>query len=182
MKEIRIHGRGGQGSVTAAELLAISAFRDGKYAQAFPTFGAERRGAPVMAFLRISNKKIRIRTQVYEPDYVIVQDPTLISVVDVCSGMKPGGILIVNTPRPESIRKMIEPDIDVRAIDATGIAEEVIGSSITNTVMMGAFSGATGEISVKSIKKSVKERFKGEMGEKNAEAVQRAHDMIRGGE
>jgi len=97
MKEIRIHGRGGQGSVTAAELLAIAAFEDGMYSQAFPSFGVERRGAPVMAFVRLSDKKIRLRSQVYEPDYVIVQDATLIEAVDVAGGLKADGMIIVNT-------------------------------------------------------------------------------------
>ena len=99
MKELRIHGRGGQGSVTAAELLAIAAFRDKKFSQAFPAFGAERRGAPVMAFLRVDDKPIKIRSKVYEPDYVVVQDATLIGVVDFMSGLKEDGILLINTPK-----------------------------------------------------------------------------------
>jgi len=99
VKEIRIHGRGGQGSVTAAELLAVAAFEDGKYSQAFPFFGVERRGAPVTAFTRLSDKKIRLRSQIYEPDYVIVQDATLVSAVDVTAGLKPDGIVIVNSEK-----------------------------------------------------------------------------------
>jgi len=97
LKEIRIHGRGGQGSVTAAELLAVAAFEDGKYSQAFPAFGVERRGAPIMAFTRISEHPIRLRSQIYEPDYVIVQDATLIETVDVASGAKPKGKILINT-------------------------------------------------------------------------------------
>ncbi len=99
MKEIRIHGRGGQGSVTAAELIAVAAFEDGKWSQAFPYFGTERRGAPVTAFARISDRKIRVRSQVYEPDYVIVQDPSLLSSVDVASGLKSDGLIIVNSEK-----------------------------------------------------------------------------------
>ncbi|HQD27570.1 MAG TPA: 2-oxoacid:acceptor oxidoreductase family protein, partial [Methanoculleus thermophilus] len=97
MRELRIHGRGGQGSVTAAELIAFAAFEGGMYAQAFPAFGVERRGAPVQAFVRFSDKKIRLRSQIYEPDYIIVQDPTLIGDVDVFMGMKSGGVAIINT-------------------------------------------------------------------------------------
>ncbi len=92
MKELRIHGRGGQGSVTAAELIAVAAFHDGMYAQAFPAFGVERRGAPVQAFVRFSSEKIRLRSQIYEPDYIIVQDPTLIADVNVYQGMREGGL------------------------------------------------------------------------------------------
>jgi len=99
MKEIRIHGRGGQGSVTAAELLAVAAFEDGKYSQAFPAFGVERRGAPVMAFMRLDDKPIRLRSQIYEPDYVIVQDATLVDVVNVAAGAKPDGFIIINTEK-----------------------------------------------------------------------------------
>ena len=100
MKEIRLHGRGGQGSVTAAEMIAVAAFEDKRFSQAFPAFGVERRGAPVMAFARIADKPIRIRSQIYEPDYVIVQDVTLLDVVDVAAGLKPTGKIIINTDRP----------------------------------------------------------------------------------
>ena len=99
MRELRIHGRGGQGSVTAAELIAVAAFEGGVFAQAFPAFGVERRGAPVQAFVRFDDKKIRLRSQVYEPDYIIVQDSTLIKDVNVFMGVKKGGIVIVNTEK-----------------------------------------------------------------------------------
>ncbi len=99
LKEIRIHGRGGQGSVTAAELIAVAAFEDGKWSQAFPYFGTERRGAPVTAFARISDQQIRIRSQIYEPDYVIVQDPSLIPAVDVAGGIKDDGLMIINSEK-----------------------------------------------------------------------------------
>lgn len=99
MREIRIHGRGGQGSVTATELLAVAAFEDGKYSQAFPAFGVERRGAPVMAFVRLNDKPIRLRSQIYEPDYVIVQDATLVDVVNVAAGARQDGIILINTEK-----------------------------------------------------------------------------------
>ncbi len=175
MKEIRIHGRGGQGSVTAAELLAIAAFEDGLYSQAFPSFGVERRGAPVMAFVRLSDHTIRLRSQVYDPDYVIVQDATLIETVDVASGLKADGMIIINTEhKPEDLH--LETEAVVRTIDATRIALDIIGKPIMNTVMLGAFAGASGEVTVDSIKHAVQDRFPGKVGEKNAEAVQSAYD------
>jgi pyruvate ferredoxin oxidoreductase gamma subunit len=180
MKEIRVHGRGGQGSVTAAELLAIAAFSDGKFSQAFPAFGVERRGAPVQAFTRIGDKPIRLRSQIYEPDYVIVQDPTLIDVVDVASGMDENGIVIINSDfNPEDFN--LDTDAKIMTVDATKIALDIIGRPIVNTILLGAFAGATDEINPESIKEAVKERFPGKIGDKNAEAVQKAYDMIREG-
>jgi len=178
LKEVRIHGRGGQGSVTAAELLAVAAFEDGKFSQAFPFFGVERRGAPVTAFARLSDKKIRLRSQIYEPDYVIVQDPTLISAVDVTAGLKPNGIVIVNSEKPADDIG-IDKRMDVRTIDATGIALAIIGRPIVNTTLLGAFAGATGEISIESIKRSVLERFPGKIGETNVEAAMRAYETMQ---
>jgi len=178
LKEVRIHGRGGQGSVTAAELLAVAAFEDGKFSQAFPFFGVERRGAPVTAFARLSDKKIRLRSQVYEPDYVIVQDPTLMSAVDVTAGLKPNGIVIVNSEKPAD-EVGIDKGMDVRTIDATGIALAIIGRPIVNTTLLGAFAGATGEISIESIKRSVLERFPGKIGETNVEAAMRAYETMQ---
>lgn len=177
MKEIRIHGRGGQGSVTAAELLAIAAFEDGKFSQAFPFFGVERRGAPVTAFTRLSDKKIRLRSQIYEPDYVIVQDATLISAVDVTAGLKPEGVVIVNSEKSAG-DVGLDGTIDVRTIDATGIALEIIGRPIVNTTLLGAFAGATAEISFESIKKSVLARFPGKIGEANVQAAEKAHSLM----
>lgn len=175
MKEIRIHGRGGQGSVTAAELLAVAAFEDGKYSQAFPAFGVERRGAPVTSFVRIDDKPIRLRSQIYQPDYVIVQDVTLVDVVNVASGIKPEGMILINTEKnPESFNL----EAIVKTFDATKLALNILGKPIVNTILIGAFAGVTGEIRVESIKKAVKERFPGSLGEKNAEAVQKAYDVM----
>ncbi|MDD2439587.1 MAG: pyruvate ferredoxin oxidoreductase subunit gamma [Methanosarcinaceae archaeon] len=179
MKEIRIHGRGGQGSVTAAELLAGAAFTDGKFSQAFPAFGVERRGAPVQAFTRVSDEPIRLRSQIYTPDYVIVQDATLLETVDIASGIKENGIIIINTKEnPENLK--LETKAKVMTVDATKVAMEIIGRPIVNTVLLGAFAGATGEVEVESIKKAVKERFSGKVGEKNAKAIQEAYDRIKG--
>jgi len=178
LKEIRIHGRGGQGSVTAAELIALAAFEDGKWCQAFPYFGTERRGAPVTAFARISDKQIRLRSQIYQPDYVIVQDPSLIHAVDVAGGLKENGLLIVNSEKKPSDLK-ITTSARVKTFDATKLALEVIGLPIVNTALLGAFSGATGEIRLDSVNKAIRERFPGKVGEKNVAAVKRAYDMMR---
>ncbi|TQD28457.1 pyruvate ferredoxin oxidoreductase subunit gamma [Methanolobus vulcani] len=178
MKEIRIHGRGGQGSVTAAELLAVAAFADGKFSQAFPAFGVERRGAPVQAFTRINNEPIRLRNQIYEPDYVIVQDPTLLEVVDVASGLKEDGILIINSDF-DADKFNLDTKAKIMTVNATKIALDIIGRPIVNTVLLGAFAGATGEIEPKSIMDAVKERFPGKVGERNAEAIQEAYKMMK---
>ncbi|HRW82723.1 MAG TPA: pyruvate ferredoxin oxidoreductase subunit gamma [Methanothrix sp.] len=177
MKEIRFHGRGGQGAVTAAELIAIAAFEDKKYSQAFPAFGVERRGAPVMAFARIANEPIRVRSQIYEPDYVIVQDVTLLDVVDVASGLKPEGKIIINTDRNVKDLKL-ETEAEVVTIDATKIALDKLGRPIVNTTMLGAFCGATGEVSLDSINKAILGRFSGALGEKNLAAIKTAYEGV----
>ena len=175
MIEIRFHGRGGQGAVTAAEILAKAAFEDGKYSQAFPFFGVERRGAPVMAFSRIDDKPIRRRYQVYNPDYVVILDEGLLEVVDVFSGIKEGGKIILNTKEDFKTDK----NVDFYTIDATGIALDILGVNIVNTVMLGAFAGATGEVSLESIIKIIKETFSGGIGEKNAKAAETAYESLK---
>lgn len=180
LKEIRLHGRGGQGVVTAAELLAVAAFEDGKYAQAFPSFGSERMGAPVQSFVRIADHKVRARNQIDRPDYLIVQDSTLIGAIDVLSGLKDDGMVLVDSAKkPEELG--LKTKAKVLTIPATEIALKTLGKAIQNTTLMGAFAGATGLISVDAIKRSVKKRFPGELGEKNAKAVQIAYDLMRGG-
>jgi pyruvate ferredoxin oxidoreductase gamma subunit len=177
MKEIRIHGRGGQGSVTAAELLAVAAFADGKFSQAFPAFGVERRGAPVQAFTRMDDTQIRLRSQIYEPDFVIVQDPTLVEVVDVASGLKDDGMLIINSDF-DADKFNFDTKAKIMTVNATKIALDIIGRPIVNTVLLGAFAGATGEIEPESIMEAVKERFPGKIGERNAEAIMKAYEMM----
>lgn len=179
MKEIRIHGRGGQGSVTAAELLSIAAFADGKFSQAFPAFGVERRGAPVQAFTRLSDMPIRIRSHIYDPDYVIVQDATLLQSVNVTGGLKDDGILIINTTESPEAFKNLNTKARILTADATKVAIEIIGRPIVNTVLLGAFAAATGEVNVESIKTAVRGRFAGPVGEKNAAAIQKAYDLIK---
>ncbi|MBN1431568.1 MAG: pyruvate ferredoxin oxidoreductase subunit gamma [Methanomicrobiaceae archaeon] len=178
MRELRIHGRGGQGSVTAAELIATAAFKSKIYSQAFPAFGVERRGAPVQAFVRFDDKKVRLRSQIYEPDYIIVQDSTLIGDVNVFGGMKKGGIAIINT------EKEIEgvPDgVKLVKIDATSIALEILGLPIENTTLMGAFAAATGEIEIHALEESLRERFPGSLGDKNVAAAKKAYEIVKGG-
>ncbi len=177
MKEIRIHGRGGQGSVTAAEIIAVAGFEDKKYSQAFPAFGVERRGAPVMAFVRIADQPIRVRSQIYNPDYVLVQDVTLLDVVDVAAGLKPDGKIIINTDRPKEKLKL-KTEAQVVTIDATKIAMEILGRPIVNTIMLGAFCGATGQVSLESMNAAVSERFKGELGRKNLAAIKEAYERV----
>lgn len=183
LKEIRIHGRGGQGSVTAAELLAHAAFIEGKWVQAFPYFGAERRGAPVKAFARISDESILVHSQVYNPDYVIVLDPVIYKSVDVTEGLKKGGIIILNTtknPAETGIK-----NCKVATVDATGIALElnllVAGSPVVNTSIIGAFAKATDEVKLASVVKAIKETWSGAAGEKNARAAELAYDRLMKG-
>jgi pyruvate ferredoxin oxidoreductase gamma subunit/2-oxoisovalerate ferredoxin oxidoreductase gamma subunit len=180
IKEIRIHGRGGQGGVTAAELLARAAFREGKWVQAIPFFGAERRGAPVKAFARLSDEPILIRSQVYSPDYVMVLDAGLLDLVDVTEGLKKDGIVIINT------RKKPE-EIDIKqgrlaTVDATGIAIElqllVAGQPVLNTTMLGAFAKATEEVKLESILEIIREEWKGAAGEKNAKGAALAYERL----
>ncbi len=175
MIEIRFHGRGGQGAVTAAEILAKAAFEDGKYCQAFPFFGAERKGAPVMAFTRIADKPIRRRYQVYNPDYVIVLDDTLLEAVDVLSGLKEGGKVVINTKNDVDLGENVE----LLSIDASGIALDTLGVPIVNTVMLGAFAKVTGEVTLDSIVDITKETFPGKIGEKNAEATKIAYEKVK---
>jgi len=178
MIEIRLHGRGGQGTVTAAELLAVAAFDDGKEAQAFPAFGVERRGAPVMAFCRISDQRIRMRNQIYEPDYVVVQDPTLMETVDVLAGLKPTGTVLINSERPACGFK-VKGSARVVTFPATQVALEELGRPIMNTAILGAFSGLSGAISFEAIERSIGHRFPGELGEKNVRAARRAYEAMK---
>ncbi len=175
MKEIRFHGRGGQGAVTAADLLAMAAFFDGKYSQAFPSFGTERRGAPVTAFARISDRFIRLRSQIYEPDYIVVQDPSLLEVIDVAKGLKSDGKALVNT---EKSTLKLNTEAEVYTINATKIALDVLGVPIVNTAMIGAFAALTKEVSLDSVIKAVRRRFPAKLAEKNVKAVEVAYEKM----
>ena len=177
MIEIRIHGRGGQGNVAAAELLSIAAFKDGKFSQAFPSFGAERVGAPVQAFVRIDDKKIRTREDVRHPDYLIVQDYNLINTVPVLEGLKPDGMILVNADKaPEEL--MLDTTATVETINATEIALEIIGRPIPNAIMIGAFCTLTGLVSLNAVQEAIMGKFPGKVGENNLAALERAHEII----
>jgi len=173
--EIRWHGRGGQGAVTSAELLAKAAINEGKYAQAFPAFGAERRGAPVLAFDRVSNQTpIRVRAEIVAPNVVVVLDSSLLRVVNVTAGLKDNGTLVIN-----SRKTLAELEADfgrkwrLAVIDASLIAREVLGVPIVNTTMLGALLKATGIIRPESLFEPLRERF-GRLAERNIKAMERA--------
>lgn len=177
MIEIRIHGRGGQGSVTMAELLAEAAFHSGISSQAFPNFGVERRGAPVTAYVRLDKKFIRLRSQIYEPDYIIVQDASLLEGVDVFAGAKKGTVILINTKKSSSGFKA-PAGVKIKTIYATGLALELIGRPIVNTILLGAFAGLIGTIKMEAVEKVIKERFSGEIAQKNIAAAKRGYEVI----
>ena len=173
--EIRWHGRGGQGAVTSAELLAQAAIDEGKYAQAFPSFGPERRGAPVLAFDRISEKKpIRIRAEITEPDVVILLDSGLLSIVNVTSGLKERGALIINTKRSlQDVESELGNKWRFAVIDATKVAQELLGVPIVNTTMLGALIKVTRLVELESLLEPLRSRF-GRLAERNIDAMKKA--------
>jgi len=173
--EVRWHGRGGLGAVTSAELVARAAISEGEYAQSFPSFGPERRGAPVLAFLRISDKSIKTRTVIYEPDIAIVLDPTLLRAVDVASGLKNDGKLIINSRKsPAQLKSEFGYKWPVAAVNASRIAEETIGLPITNTAMIGALLRITEAVKIDSMVEQLQQRF-GKRAMGNVEAMKRAY-------
>ena len=177
--EIRWHGRGGQGAVTSAELVAQAAIGEGKYAQAFPSFGPERRGAPVQAFNRVDNKEpVRIRADVTVPDVVVVLDPSLLSIVNVTSGLKEDGMVVINTRKTASqIRSEFGIKNKVATVNATRIAREQLGVPIVNTTMLGALIKATGVVQKESIHEPLEKRF-GRLGERNIKAMETAYEEV----
>lgn len=177
--EIRWHGRGGQGAVTSAELLALAAIGEGKYAQAMPSFGPERRGAPVLAFNRFNKSQhIRTRAAIMEPDVVVVLDSGLLSIVDVTSGLKNGGVLVINSSKDTSdVEKEFGGPWTLAVINATAIAKEKLGVPIVNTTMIGALVKATGIVKLKSLEGPIKERF-GARAHNNIEACAKAYEEV----
>lgn len=165
MKEIVFHGIGGQGAVTASEILAIAAGYEGKYSQSFPFFGVERRGAPVTSFCRIDDKQIRIHMRIYRPDMAVVLDANLLKKVDVCSSLKGERIIVVNSPTP------VKCDGNAYNVDATSISIKHLGVPIVNTSILGAFARASGLVSLDSLEKAINEKFEGEVAKKNILAV-----------
>jgi len=175
--EIRWHGRGGQGAVTSTELVAQAAINEGKFAQAFPSFGAERRGAPVLAFVRIDSKEpIRVRSEITEPDVVVVLDPSLLRIINVTSGLKEGGILIINTKKsPQDIESEFKIKQKLATIDATKIARELLGVPIVNTTMIGALIRATKVVKLESLIEPLQHRFC-RLAERNINVMKKAYE------
>ena len=179
MIEVRWHGRGGQGAVTSVELFAQAAISVGKYAQGFPSFGPERRGAPVTAFSRIDDKKIKVRSGIYKPDVVIVLDSSLIGLVNVTDGLKPDGILIINTAKsPQDVKKELNFSGIVATVDATSIARKELGVPITNTTMIGALLKVIGMMGLEAMKEAVEHRF-GRIAQKNLNVMKRAYEETK---
>ena len=179
MTEIRIHGRGGQGVVTASELISIAAFQEGKNSQAFPSFGVERTGAPIEAYARIDKNFIRIREHVYEPDILIVLDATLLETVDVTQGCHKGTLAIVNTAQDKEELNINLPKGNIFTVDATKIALDIFGKNLANTTILGALARNTDLFGLESLKKAIKQKFedKGKsIINKNIKAVERAYE------
>ncbi len=176
MWEIRFHGRGGQGAVTTAELMAQAAVLEGRFSQAFPSFGPERRGAPVMAFCRVDDEPIRIRAQVVRPDVAVVLDPKLMEVVDPTSGLKEDGLLVISSHQDaKELREKYGIKARLALVDAHKIAMEELKRPITNTSMLGALIRATGVIKIESLEGPINQRF-GKIAGINWNAVKRAYE------
>lgn len=180
MLEIRLHGRGGQGAVTAAELIAVAAYYDGKQTQAFPSFGVERRGAPIESYARIADKKIRLKEQIYRPDYIIILDPTLLDMTDVLRGAKCTTQAVINSDLSASdlMRKYqeLKKIKNIYSIPATKMAIDLLGAPIINTIMLGFFAGITKLIKTDSMNRALSERFSGELAQKNIKAAAEAYN------
>jgi len=175
MLEIRFHGRGGQGAVTTAELVARAAIGEGKFGQAFPSFGPERRGAPVLSFCRVDSTQILFRSQIREPDVAVVLDPSLLDILDPSHGLKKDGLLILNSHQPaEGLRKRFKFKCKLALVDASAIAKEILKLPITNTAMMGALVRATGVVKLESLKEPIGHRF-GKVADRNFAACERAY-------
>ena len=183
--EVRWHGRGGQGAVTASKLLATSAMAEGKHIQAFPEYGPERMGAPIQAFTRISGEPIRIHCHVTNPDMVVVLDPTLIGTVDITEGLSEDGTIVVNTNEgPSQIREKLNlKGRNIFTIDASKIAQEELGRPLPNTPMMGALIKATGLLKLENVIDDIKNQFAGRFPEKiiagNVKAIERAYQEVK---
>jgi pyruvate ferredoxin oxidoreductase gamma subunit len=182
MFEIRVHGRGGQGVVTAAELLSVAAFFAGKHAQAFPTFGSERMGAPVTAFCRVSERPIRSREPVTQPDVVIIQDATLLHQLPVFEGLRENGFVFINSTR--SLEELGLQDLVQKlgishclAVPATQLAVEHVGKPLPNAALLGAFAAFTQALDIRFVEAAIRARFPGRLGEANMNAARAAYQV-----
>jgi len=187
MFEVRIHGRGGQGVVTAAELLSIAAFLQGKRAQAFPSFGSERMGAPVVSYCRIDDKEIRLREPILEPDALIIQDPTLLHSVDVFSGVKTDGFILINSTRgfqelgiADLVRRF--PPHHVREVAATDLASKHVGRPVPNAALLGGFAAIIGWLDLSSVEQAISQKFPGAVGRANVAAAREAYELVQAAE
>jgi len=181
MIEIRMHGRGGQGAVIACKILAGALYKEGKFAQSFPAFGVERRGAPVMAFTRINDKPIHLRTEIYEPDHLIVLDATLLQTIDITTGLKEGGIILINSALPAESFHLPE-EFNITTVDASKIAaKHGLGSRstpIVNTAILGAFSGLTNIVGINAVQEAIGESVPIKAKE-NVRATHEAFETIK---
>jgi 2-oxoacid:acceptor oxidoreductase gamma subunit (pyruvate/2-ketoisovalerate family) len=185
MEEIRFHGRGGQGAVIGSEVLAYAFFEEGKFVQAFPAFGVERRGAPVTAFCRVDDRPIHLRNQIYEPDHIVVLDSSMVETVDVTNGLKPGGTIVINGRRgPDHFVGIFGGDYRVFVVDASGVAaEHHLGSTanpIVNTAILGAFARATGLVNIESVEKAIGDNVPYKQAENQA-AARAAYERVVSG-
>jgi pyruvate ferredoxin oxidoreductase gamma subunit len=184
MFQVRIHGRGGQGVVTAAEMLSVAAFEEGRHAQAFPSFGSERTGAPVVAFCRIADKEIRLREPIMEPDALIIQDPTLLHQVDVFAGLKKDGYILINTNKSFAELGLSEFLSDWKpehlcTVSATDLALKHVGRPVPNVPLLGGFAAMSGLIKLESVIKAINERFAGKVGAGNVAAAREAYAIVK---
>lgn len=179
MKEIRIHARAGQGAITTASLLGYAYFLKGLCPYAFPSFGAARMGAPMNAFVRVDSKPVRLRSQIYEPDYLIIVDHTLMRGYNCFSGLKEDGIAIINAKEEQVHIPKIKPKQKVFVVPANEIALKHIGKPLGNTALLGAFCAATGELSLVDLIAAIKHRFSAKLQEANINAAQEGFDYVR---
>ena len=182
MFEIRIHGRGGQGVVTGAELLSVAAFDEGMHAQAFPSFGSERMGAPVISFCRIDDKEIRLREPIQEPDALIIQDATLLHSVDVFAGLKKDGYILINSTKSFDELGISDyvggfPDHHVCDIGATELAMKHVGRPVPNAALLGGFAAITGKLHLESVEKAIRQKFPGPIADANIAAARDAYKL-----
>jgi pyruvate ferredoxin oxidoreductase gamma subunit len=187
MFQIRIHGRGGQGVVTAAEIVAMAAFLNGQYAQAFPSFGSERMGAPVTSFCRIDDTGIRLREPVMEPDALIIQDPTLLHQVDLFAGIRPSGYILINSTRSLETLGISDvlsrlPNGHVRTVPASEIALEKTGRPLPNAALIGGLAAMTGFLGSAPVSEAIRKKFPGTVGEANAAAAEATYQAIASGQ
>lgn len=186
MFQVRIHGRGGQGVVTAAEMLSVAAFLEGKYAQAFPSFGSERMGAPVVSFCRISENEIRLREPINAPDALIIQDKSVIAPVNAFDGVVEKGFVLINSSNEDFLKNetreeyntLIVRKVSVKCVGATEIALKHIGRPLPNAVLLGSFAALTGVIKIDSVVEAIKTKFSGAVAEKNVEASIAAYEEV----